>query len=108
VPIANGGVGAVTLSHCGWIGLDPMSASSAPYDYPCARRGSAAERSRRSGVGFHQALHLPFRPAPAIRGVGAVGIIAAARGAPRSAGSDAVTLGFLRGDHYWDPRNRLR
>ena len=51
VPVANGGVGAVTLSHYRWIGLDPVVARPAPDHDPCAGCGGAAECCGRSGVG---------------------------------------------------------
>jgi hypothetical protein len=53
VPVENGDVSAVTLSHYRWIGLDPMSTSSAPYDQACAGRSSAAECRGWAGVGLH-------------------------------------------------------
>jgi hypothetical protein len=50
---SNGGVGAVTLSHYRWIGLDLVVARLAPDYDPRAGRGCAAERRWWSGVGFH-------------------------------------------------------
>ena len=56
VPIADWGPGTITLRLLARIRLDPVAASSTPHDYPCTRRGCAAECSGRSGVGFHEAL----------------------------------------------------
>ena len=54
VPVANGGIGAVTLSHCRWIRLYAVTTSSAPYDKARAGRGGAAECRGRTRVGFHR------------------------------------------------------
>jgi hypothetical protein len=53
VPVENRGVGAVTLSHCRWVGFDPMSASSAPYDETGTGCGCAAEGCRPAWVSPH-------------------------------------------------------
>ena len=54
-PIAHRQIGAVASNLFGRVGLDPMPAIAAPNNQPHLRSGRAAERCRRTGVGFHRA-----------------------------------------------------
>ena len=57
-PIQNAGVGAVPSSHLCRVRLDLMLARLAPHDKPDLGSGSATERHRRAGFGFHFASGL--------------------------------------------------
>jgi hypothetical protein len=54
VPVRDGHLGAVTLGHCGRVGLDLVPAIAAPHDQVGAGSGGAAECRRRPGVAVHR------------------------------------------------------
>jgi hypothetical protein len=54
MPIDDRSLGAVAFGLLGGIGLDLMAAIPALYDQANAGRGRAAERRRRTRLGFHR------------------------------------------------------
>ena len=54
VPVADGGIGAVTGGLCGGIRLGLAAAGLAPHDQPDLSRSGPSQRHRRTAVGLHR------------------------------------------------------